>query len=92
MREYLLRGGFFMADDFHGETERHVFEDSMKLVFPERPIVDIPDGDPIFHTVYDLQDRVQHLRAGNICAKDAKTATKAGGGRIGAASMTTKAV
>src|SRR5579862_9440889 len=30
MREYLLRGGFFMADDYHGNEERQVFEDSMK--------------------------------------------------------------
>jgi hypothetical protein len=69
MREYLLRGGFFAADDFHGNVERQVFEQSMKLVFPERPIVDIPNDDPIFHVVYDLNDRVQipgqaHIRAG----------------------------
>ncbi len=69
MREYLLRGGFFMADDFHlaGNEERQVFEDSMKLVFPDRSIVDIPNDDPIFHTLYDLNDRFQvpgeaHLR------------------------------
>jgi hypothetical protein len=69
LREYLLRGGFFVADDFHGNIERKVFEDSMKLVFPEREILDIPDDDPIFHIVYDLADRVQvpgqeHLRQG----------------------------
>lgn len=59
LREYLLRGGFFMADDFHGNEERQVFEDSMKLVFPDRPIVEIPSDDPIFHTIYDLDDRFQ---------------------------------
>jgi hypothetical protein len=48
-----------MADDFHGYTERQVFVDAMKLVFPERPMVEIPDNDPIFHTVYDLNDRFQ---------------------------------
>lgn len=69
LREYLLRGGFFMADDFHGNEERQVFEDSMKLVFPDRPIVDIPNDDPIFHVLYDLNDRFQvpgeeHLRQG----------------------------
>ena len=69
LREYLLRGGFFMADDFHGNEERQVFEDSMKLVFPDRPIVEVPDDDPIFHVVYDLKDRFQvpgqaHLRQG----------------------------
>jgi len=69
LREYLLRGGFFMADDLHGTFEWEVFEKSMKMVFPDRPIVEIDDADPIFHTVYDLNDRYQipgeaHLRLG----------------------------
>ena len=69
LREYLLRGGFFLADDFHGNFERQVFLESMKLVFPERPVIEIPDGDPILHTVYDLKERIQvpgqaHLREG----------------------------
>ena len=34
LRDYLLRGGFFMADDFHGTNEWQVFQDSMKRVFP----------------------------------------------------------
>jgi hypothetical protein len=59
MREYLLRGGFFMADDFHGEYEWEMFLKRIRLVFPERPIVDIPDTDAIFHTVFDLDDRFQ---------------------------------
>jgi hypothetical protein len=59
MREYLLRGGFFMADDFHGAFEWQMFQDRIKQVFPDRPIVEIPDNDPIFHTVYDLDDRYQ---------------------------------
>ncbi len=69
LREYLLRGGFFMADDFHGNFERQVFLETMKQVFPDRPVVEIPDGDPILHTVYDLSDRIQipgqaHIRQG----------------------------
>jgi hypothetical protein len=69
LREYLLRGGFFAADDFHGDVEREVFAQSMKLVFPDRPIVEIPNDDAIFHAVYDLEERSQipgqaHLREG----------------------------
>jgi len=69
LREYLLRGGFFMADDLHGTEEWEVFRESMHRVFPDRPIVEIEDGDAIFHTVYDLNDRLQipgaaHLRLG----------------------------
>jgi len=59
MREYLLRGGFFMADDLHGTLEWQMFYERIKQVFPDRPIVEIPDNDPIFHTVYDLDDRYQ---------------------------------
>ncbi len=69
LRDYLLRGGFFMADDFHGTQEQAFFEMTMKKVFPERPIVDIPDTDAIFHTIYDLDERYQvpgaeHLATG----------------------------
>jgi len=59
MRTYLLRGGFFMCDDFHGTHEWQVFVASMGRVFPDRPIVDIPNGDAIFHTIFDLDDRYQ---------------------------------
>lgn len=59
LREYLLRGGFLMGDDFWGTRDWEVFEQSMKRVFPDRPVVEIPNSDPIFHTVYDLDDRYQ---------------------------------
>jgi hypothetical protein len=69
LREYLLRGGFFLADDFHGAFEWEMFEKRIKRVFPDRPIVEIEDSDAIFHTVYDLDERLQvpgaaHLRLG----------------------------
>jgi hypothetical protein len=59
MREYLDRGGFFMCDDFHADAEWEVFLRSMKRVFPDRPVVDIPDSDAIFHVIYDLDKRYQ---------------------------------
>ncbi len=59
MREYLLRGGFFMCDDFWGEDQWDVFEASMKRVFPDRPIVELENPDPIFHTIWNLDDRYQ---------------------------------
>ena len=59
LREYLLRGGFLMLDDFWGAEEYARFEESMKLVFPDRPVVEMPSADAIFHTVYDLDDRYQ---------------------------------
>ena len=59
LREYCLRGGFLLLDDFWGPSEWERFDESMKLVFPDRPIVDIDDADAVFHTVYDLDERVQ---------------------------------
>jgi hypothetical protein len=69
LREYLLRGGFFMADDFHGDAEWAEFESRIRKALPEFPIREIADDDPVFHTVYDLDQRIQvpgeaHLRAG----------------------------
>ncbi len=58
-RQYLLRGGFFMCDDFHGDLEWDSFVRSMSRVFPDRPIVDIKDSDTIFHVLYDLDDKFQ---------------------------------
>jgi hypothetical protein len=66
MRDYLLRGGFFMADDFWGNVEWDVFMTSMHRVFPDREPVEIKDSDPIFHTVYDLDDRFQVPSQGDI--------------------------
>jgi hypothetical protein len=59
LRDFLLRGGFFMCDDFHGTREWDVFTASMNRVFPDRPIVDLDDRDPIFHTIFDLDHRYQ---------------------------------
>ncbi len=68
LREFLLRGGFLMVDDFHGSDPRGhdqginewgIFTASMERVFPDRKIEDLPDNDPIFHTVYDLDDKFQ---------------------------------
>jgi hypothetical protein len=57
LREYLLRGGFLMLDDFWGTEEWNRFNESMARVFPDRSIVEIADDDPIFHIVYDLDER-----------------------------------
>lgn len=75
LREYLLRGGFLMLDDFWGTEEWDRFKESMERVFPDRPIVEVEDADSIFHTVYDLDDRYQvpgqwALRRGTLYRND----------------------
>lgn len=69
LRDYFKRGGFMLVDDFHGEYEWDVFQQAISKVLPDRPIVEIPDDDPIMHVFYDLSDRKQlpglrHLRQG----------------------------
>ena len=65
LREYLLRGGFFMADDFWGEYDWATFMESMHKVFPDREPVELTNSDVIFHTVYDLDDRYQVASRGS---------------------------
>src|SRR5438445_414024 len=38
MREYLLRGGFLIVDDFRGERALDNFRQQMKSVFPDRSL------------------------------------------------------
>ncbi len=59
LREYLQRGGFLMVDDFHGFQEWAQFEESLLRALPGRSVVDIPNNDPAFHILYDLNERFQ---------------------------------
>jgi hypothetical protein len=59
LREYLLRGGFLMVDDFHGSEQWISFTQSMNRVFPDRPIQNIADTSEILHVVYSLDERIQ---------------------------------
>jgi hypothetical protein len=75
MREYLLKGGFLMVDDFHGSCEWSVFLQGIRAIFPDRPIEEIENNDEIFHTLYDLQERfqvpgIQFLRSGRTYERD----------------------
>jgi len=59
MREYLLRGGFLMVDDFHGESEWQVFIEGMRTIFPDRPIEDVPGTDLLYSVPYEIGERLQ---------------------------------
>ncbi len=66
LREYLDRGGFLMVDDFWGSYEWQVFVQSMELVFPDRPIVEIDENDPIMHIVFDVDKSTQIPGRGGV--------------------------
>jgi hypothetical protein len=59
MREYLMRGGFILVDDFHGNFEWDVFASVIRRVLPDHAIVDISAGDEILHVLYDLDKMTQ---------------------------------
>src|SRR5262245_21839247 len=59
LREYLDRGGFLMVDDFHGSLEWEGFMYSMRRVYPDHMVVEIPDSDEVFHVLYELIERPQ---------------------------------
>jgi hypothetical protein len=54
LREYLLRGGFLFCDSFFDSYSWAGFEHGIRRVFPDRPIIDLSDDHPVFHTIYDL--------------------------------------
>ena len=59
LREYLLRGGFLMCDDFWGEDEWYVFEQTMRRLFPDREIEELHGDEAVLHVVYSIDEHVQ---------------------------------
>ncbi|MEX2352718.1 MAG: DUF4159 domain-containing protein [Gammaproteobacteria bacterium] len=59
LREYLLRGGFLVADDFHGPYDWLTFQSVIRRVFPDRQIIDIEEGDELLQVFYDLDQNTQ---------------------------------
>jgi Domain of unknown function (DUF4159) len=78
IREYLLKGGFLMVDDFHGTQDWEDFMRGMRQIFPDAnkyPVEDLTDKDEIFHVLYDMDDRFQvpgeqYVNSGRTYEKD----------------------
>lgn len=71
LREYLMRGGFLVVDDFWGDYEWDVFREAMNRVLPNQPISDIIETDSVMHVLYDIEPKdltfipgTRHLRRG----------------------------
>jgi len=65
LRDFLLNGGFLMADDFWGEFQWQNFAREMKKVFPDREFIELEMDHPIFHTVFDISVPKQKLQTPN---------------------------
>ena len=58
LREYLDKGGFLWADDFWGARAWTLWVDAIANVLSpsQYPIVDVPLGHELFHTLYDVRE------------------------------------
>jgi hypothetical protein len=57
LREYLLRGGFLVVDDFWGPEQWEIFRETMERVFPNQAITDIAESDSVMHVLYDIEEK-----------------------------------
>ncbi len=73
LREYLLRGGFLLVDDFHGAYQWSEFEGWMSQVFPDREIVDIPPSHEIFNVHFAIDEFIQIPGLRALCLNPGET-------------------
>lgn len=66
LREYLLRGGFLLLDDFWGEYEWEHVQRQLLLIFPDRFPQPMSLDHPVFHCYFDLTQVVQVPNYHNI--------------------------
>lgn len=59
IREYLLRGGFIVFDDFHGTEEWSNFMRGIRSIFPQREVEDLDAENEVFHVLFDTEPREQ---------------------------------
>ncbi len=61
LRDYLNRGGFFVADDVWGAAEHQAIFDTVERLYPDRELEELGDNDQVMHMLFDLNDRYQIL-------------------------------
>lgn len=59
LREYLLRGGFLLVDDFHGEYEWQSFYSQIKKVLPEYEPEILALSHPVFNCYFEIEELFQ---------------------------------
>ena len=65
LREYLLRGGFLVTDDFWGPGQWEIFRETMARVLPGEPISDLTPSDAVMHVLYDIQEKDRTIIPGS---------------------------
>ncbi|MEE9335882.1 MAG: DUF4159 domain-containing protein [Granulosicoccaceae bacterium] len=73
LNEYLMRGGFLLVDDFHGSHQWEQFEGWIAKVFPDRPIVDLPQDHEIFNVHFSIDEFIQIPGLRALCLNPGET-------------------
>ncbi len=68
LREFLLRGGTLVLDDFHGPVEWANVERELRRVLPDRRIVDLKADHPVFRSFYTIDQFPQVPGLGSFFA------------------------
>ena len=97
LREYLLKGGFTIFDDFKlpgefgsGGGGWDTFEENMKRVMPYAKFVDLEPSHPIFHSFFEidsLRDFPQAYNSGPPIFRGLYELVAKGGGAAGSLSI-----
>lgn len=66
LRDYLLKGGFLLVNDFWGALAWRNFVDEMARVLPGRKWTELTPDHPLFHSVFDLRGPMNNLRVPTI--------------------------
>jgi hypothetical protein len=59
LRDYLDRGGFFVADDMWGASEHQAIFQLVEKLYPNRELVELGDNDEVMRIMFDLKSRYQ---------------------------------
>ncbi|MGQ9425654.1 DUF4159 domain-containing protein [Gilvimarinus sp. F26214L] len=59
LREFMLRGGFVMVDDFWGEQHWDDFLVELAKIFPDRDLTRLDIDHPLFHSFFDVKEILQ---------------------------------
>jgi hypothetical protein len=55
LREYVVNGGYIWAQACCGDARFYnAFVEQMKLIFPDRPFMELPQDHPAYHCYYDI--------------------------------------
>jgi len=55
LRDYLRKGGFLIADDFHFPNEWNVFEAAIRRVLPDARIDRLDRAHPVFNSFFQIE-------------------------------------